>query len=172
MSKRQIALIAAGLIVLVVAINVAFLYRKGDEIAGVFTTKLNTQHHEEERGVFGNGVELTKFLWRFVSDRELFGKVAERRRQSGMHIVQGAYKMVWKNSTIQKFRIEYQLGLVDSRGLELVRVQPREIVLLPSTEKELDGIFTIKVDDISVANMATEMIVSASFENMNSFQGH
>ncbi len=171
MPKRQIALIAAGLVVLVVAINVAFLYLDGDELAGAFKTKLNTQHHEEERGGFGNGVELTKFLWRFVSHRELSGKVAEARRQAGIHVVQGAYAIVWKNSTIQKFKIEYQLGFVDSKGLELAWVEPREVILLPSSEKESDGIFTIEVDDISVANMATEMIVSASFENMNSLQG-
>ena len=171
MRKRQMALITAGLVVLAVATTVAFLYLAGDEIDGAFKTKLNTQHHEEERSGFQNGVELTKRLWRFVSHRELSGKVAERRRQSGMQIVQGAYTIVWKNSTIQKFKIEYRLGFVDSKGLELAWVKPREIILPLSAEKESGGIFTIIVDDISVANMATEMIVSASFENMNSLQG-
>lgn len=171
MPKRQIAFLATGLVVLVVAINVAFLYLEGDELAGALKTKLNTQHNEEERGGFGNGVELTKVLWRFVSHRELSGNLAERRLQAGMHVVQGAYAIVWKNSTNQKFKIKYQLGFEDSKGLELAWVRRREVILLPSSEKESDGIFTIEVDDISVANMATEMVVSASFENMNSLQG-
>ena len=172
MPKRQIAIIAAGLVILVVAIMVAFLYLVGDEIDGAFKAKLNTAHHEEEGGTWQNGVELTKKLWRFVSHRELSGKVAEARRQAGTHIVQGAYTIVWKNSTIQKFKIEYQLGFVDPKGLELAWVKPREIILLPSAEKESGGIFTIKVDDISVANMATKMIISASFEDMNEQQEH
>lgn len=171
MSKRQMATITAGLVLLAVATTVAFVYLTGDEIDRTFRIKLNTQHHEEERSGFQNGVELTKMLWRFVSHRKLSGKVAEARRQAGMHIVQGAYAIVWKNSTIQKFKIEYQLGFVDSKGLELAWVEPREVILLPSSEKESDGIFTIEVDDISVANMAAKMIVSASFENMNSLQG-
>ena len=110
MPKRQLALIAAGLVILVVAINVAFLHLEGDEIAGAFKTKLNTAHHEEEGHRWQNGVELKKILWRFVSHRERSGKVAEARGQAGTHIVQGAYQMFWKNSTNLKHKIVYQLG--------------------------------------------------------------
>ena len=172
MPKRQIVLITAGLIVLVVAINVAFRYLEGDEITGAFKTKLNTAHHEEESGGWQNGVELTKVLWRFVSHRARSGKVAEARGYAGRHIVKGSYAIVWKNGTTRKFKIEYQLGFVDSKDLELAWTKERDFILLPSSEKETSRMFTIEVDDISVANMAKEMVVSASFEDMNEQQGH
>ena len=171
MSKRQIALIAAGFVVLVVVINVAFLYLEGDDITGAFKTKLNTVHHEEEGGTWQNGVELKKKLWRFVSHRELYGTVAEARRKAGMHIVQGAYSIVWKNGTTLKFKVEYQLGFLDSKDLKLAWTKSRDLILLPSSEKETSSIFDIEVDDISVANMAKRMVVSASFEEMNQQQG-
>ena len=171
MPKRQIAIIAAGLVVLVVAINVTFLYIEGDEIAEAFKKRLNTAHHEEDGGGWQNGVEMKKRLWRFVSHRVRSGTVAEARGQAGMHIVQGAYSIVWENSTTRKFKVEYQLGFLDSKDLRLAWTESRDLILLPSSEKETSRIFTIEVDDISVANMAKRMVVTASFENMNEQQG-
>ena len=157
---------------MVVAINVAFLHLERDDIAGAFKSKLNTAHHEEEGGGWHNGVELKRKLWRFVSHRERSGKVAEARGRAGIHIVQGAYSIVWKNSTTRKFKVEYQLGFKDSKGLELAWTKSRDLILLPSSEKETSRIFTIDVDDISVANIAKRMDVHASFEDMNEQQGH
>lgn len=188
MPKRQIALIAAGLVVLLWAIVVTSMYLAGDKIGGGLKNRLNTAYREEEDAGYAfvsasstrieynsgshNGVEVKKILWRFVSHRELSGKVAEARQQSGMHEVQGAYALVWKNSTTQKYKITYGLGFVDSKDLWLAFTKSKEYVLLPSSEKEMSDIFTIKVDDISVANMAKRMVVIASFEEMNEQQGH
>lgn len=163
---------AAGLIVVVVAINVVFLQLERDDLAGAFKTRLNTAHHEEESGGWQNGVEVTKMLWRFVSYRVRSGKRDEALGYAGTHIVKGTYRIVWKNSTTRKFKVEFQLYFTDSKGLELAWTKSRDLILLPSSEKETSRIFTIEVDDISVANMAKEMDVSASFEDMNEQRGH
>ena len=171
MPKRQLAIVAAGLVVLAVVITVVFLLPARNKIERASKTELNTAHHEEEGGTWENGVSATRILWRFVSHRELSGIRAEARQEVGRHVVQGAYAIVWKNSTNRKFKVEYQLGFLDSEDLELAWIKPKEFTLLPSAEKETGGIFTIKVDNISVANLASEMTISSSFEDMSEQQG-
>ncbi len=115
----------------------------------------------------------TEEIWRFVSHRELTGKVAEARRELGMIAVKGAYKINWHNETEKKLQVNYDLCFWDANKLEIARYDPRsgfEFVIFPADSadsKEISGTFEIKVDNLEAANSISSMQVYASFKNID-----
>ena len=111
----------------------------------------------------------TEEIWRFVSHRELTGKVAEARRELGMIAVKGAYKIDWYNETEKKLQVNYNLRFWDADKLEIARYdlgRGFEFVILPENSKEISGTFEIKVDNLEAANSISSMQVYASFEEV------
>ena len=112
----------------------------------------------------------TEEIWRFVSHRELTGKVAEARRELGMIAIKGAYKIDWYNETEKKLQMNYDLHFWDANKLEIARYDPGsgfEFVILPENSKEISGTFEIKVDNLEAANSINSMQVYASFKNID-----
>ncbi len=139
---------------------------------GKLQSGLNTELRKEETGCWKVDAReiCNDAIWRFISHRELRGKVAETRREVGMIAVKGAYKINWYNETGKRLRVNYGLRFWDANKLEIARHNPRggsEFVILPSVPKEISGTFELKVDNLDAANSISRMRVFASFQKID-----
>ena len=144
-------------------------------IDGKSQSGLNTELKENKRGCWevGAGEICEEDIWRFISHRELTGKVAEAQRELGMIAVKGAYKINWHNETKKKLQVNYHLRFWDANKLEIARYDPGsgfEFVIFPADSadsKEISGTFEIKVDNLEAANSISQMRVFASFKKID-----